>query len=929
MKTIKILSVIILSLISTSCFLLCFTGCSCSCNKGEYEHTEESIITLSATQKTIFQDDTFVIKLIKDGIEVQAEWTTDDESVATVGTDGTVLGKAVGETKIRGTYEGKEYVCDLTVEFPTVVPTLSFQNSSVNIQINEDQTLVVKSTDSIPADAEYYAVDSTIVNVAKIAANKCVIRGLKIGRTEVFVSYLWKGLPIYASIDVFVRSDVEIVLNKAQAEVDALTITTSTYDFSNETALSVVNMYKSGSEISVTGIEWRSENTDVATVDESGNVMGKSAGETYIVAEWIDPADATNIAQAYCKVKVNLCAVEDTAKQIRKEDDNITFEIIDLTLFGIQATQPVIKDITDVKAAVTLSATQSGNTITLTDKSKIIGGERRYSVEYGNVIGVNIDVEVCDKKIETSADLKLFSENVGDYKLVKLFNNIDLDGEFIGEDMTDLITVFDGIFDGQGFTIYKGIYKGNGLFTNLSENSVVKNVAFKGATLYSYEYCSEETSLGGRTVNHKNTSIMAYKVKGAIDNVLIDVNVQPIVRWANGAFTNARFASVIGAVTATTTNVSNVVAYWRVLSPLYYVSGIGLASAQANTGTMHVLINNEISSKQGNYSNIVVFRNTTSRASDTVDGITSDVYYYKDDSDLTSCAAAELSSKGFNGYWCFDFDKAAFESSVLLTISTAEQLIAFSKNPSAYPLVKLTADIDLTTEFIGEDTINTTTYFSGEFDGQGHTIYNGVYKGNGLFTNLSATSVVKNVAFKGAKLYSYEHTSTDITVGGRTVNHRNTSIIAYNVKGTIDNVLIDVNVLPIVRYVNNGWTDARFGTAIGAVTTSTTNISNVIVYWRVLSSVYGTNLNYAGTNIGTMHVLINTEISSKQGNYSNVVVFRNTTSRASDTVDGITADVYNYQSDDNVITTCAAADLANKGFNAYWDFSGSKAVMVA
>ena len=102
------------------------------------------------------------------------------------------------------------------------------------------------------------------------------------------------------------------------------------------------------------------------------------------------------------------------------------------------------------------------------------------------------------------------------------------------------------------------------------------------------------------------------------------------------------------------------VVYWKVSPAIYYAASINdFAGSNTSTGLIHVLINTEVGgSKKGNYSNVVVFRNTEARLYDSVDGITSDVYYYKDDTDLTTCAAASLADKGFNGYWDFSGNKA-------------------------------------------------------------------------------------------------------------------------------------------------------------------------------------------------------------------------------------------------------------------------------
>ena len=75
----------------------------------------------------------------------------------------------------------------------------------------------------------------------------------------------------------------------------------------------------------------------------------------------------------------------------------------------------------------------------------------------------------------------------------------------------------------------------------------------------------------------------------------------------------------------------------------------------------------------------------------------------------------------------------------------------------------------------------------GVFDGRGHVISNIQAEKRGLFGNIEFNSVVKNVAFVNAKI----HDGTDGNNGS------NSGLLAEIVVGTIDNVLVTVESLPV------------------------------------------------------------------------------------------------------------------------------------
>ena len=183
----------------------------------------------------------------------------------------------------------------------------------------------------------------------------------------------------------------------------------------------------------------------------------------------------------------------------------------------------------------------------------------------------------------------------------------------------------------------------------------------------------------------------------------------------------------------------------------------------------------------------------------------------------------------------------------------------------------------------------------GVFDGRGHVIRNIQAEKRGLFGNIEFNSVVKNVAFVNAKI----HDGTDGNNGS------NSGLVAEIVVGTIDNVLVTVESLPVGA--------SLYGKA-GICTTLYGKISNTVCI--VLSGQNRTS------DSNQPAVMVNEvagnpiEVSAPRGNLANSYGVSKGNLSAVNSVQYGVATVY------QVVSSFADLNAAidRDGFGEFWNF---------
>ena len=207
-------------------------------------------------------------------------WKSDNEAVATVGTDGTVTAVSVGTANITATCGEATATCKVTVN-----PVAA---SSVTLNV-QDMTLLVGQTDKLTAtvtpenttdktitwksDNEAVATvgtDGTVTAVSVGVANITATCGKATATCKVMVN------PVVASSVTLNVQDMTLLVG----QTDKLTATVTPENTTDKT------------------ITWKSDNEDVATVSEDGTVTAVSVGMANITA-------TCGEATAICKITVN------------------------------------------------------------------------------------------------------------------------------------------------------------------------------------------------------------------------------------------------------------------------------------------------------------------------------------------------------------------------------------------------------------------------------------------------------------------------------------------------------------------------------------------------------------------------------------------------------------------------------------------------
>ena len=212
-------------------------------------------------------------KVAKAAEKLTIEWTSSDESVATVDATGMVVAVSAGEADITASVTDSEMsaVCKVTVKVAAKDITVP---DNLDVKLNDGNETTVEATVS-PADA-------TDVKVSYASTDEAVATVDKDGRVQVLQ-------PGECDITTTLMQDGEKVTEKtthvkAFYEVESITLDSS------EGKLTVGNSHTIKATVAPeevaaeTTIEWSSSNEKVATVDSNGKVTAVSSGNATITA---------------------------------------------------------------------------------------------------------------------------------------------------------------------------------------------------------------------------------------------------------------------------------------------------------------------------------------------------------------------------------------------------------------------------------------------------------------------------------------------------------------------------------------------------------------------------------------------------------------------------------------------------------------------
>ena len=212
-------------------------------------------------------------KLAKAASKLTVEWTSSDESVATVDATGMVVAVSAGEADITASVTDSEMsaVCKVTVKVAAKDITVP---DNLDVKLNDGNETTVEATVS-PADA-------TDVKVSYASTDEAVATVDKDGRVQV----LQPGE--CDIVTTLTQEDKKVVEKKthikAYYEVEGITLdkTEGILTAGNTVTLNATVLPEEIAD--ETTVTWTSSDEKVATVDENGKVTAIAAGEATITA---------------------------------------------------------------------------------------------------------------------------------------------------------------------------------------------------------------------------------------------------------------------------------------------------------------------------------------------------------------------------------------------------------------------------------------------------------------------------------------------------------------------------------------------------------------------------------------------------------------------------------------------------------------------
>ena len=310
--------------------------------------TRAESITLNVTEASLKVNETTTLTatvLPETATNKSVTWTSSNEAVAIVDTNGLVTAIALGEATITATTTDGSNLsasCKVTV-VATRAESITLNVTEASLKVNETTTLTATV---LPETATNKSVTWTSSNEAvAIVDTNGLVTAIALGEATITATTT-DGSNLSASCKVTVVA--------TRAESITLNVTEASLKVNETTTLTATVLPETATNKSVT---WTSYNEAVATVDTNGLVTAIALGEATITATTTDGSDLS----ASCKVTV----VPVLAMSI--ELDKTELDAMEMTEFQLNAT--VLPENTTNKGVVW---TSSDNEIASVDETGLV-----------------------------------------------------------------------------------------------------------------------------------------------------------------------------------------------------------------------------------------------------------------------------------------------------------------------------------------------------------------------------------------------------------------------------------------------------------------------------------------------------------------------------------------------------------------------------
>lgn len=514
----KLKKSIVITLVLALVSLFAVVGCSPKPTP-DPEPTPEpapaATITLDKVKAELDVYETLVLTATKENTDAEIVWSTSNASVATVA-DGTVTAVAEGSVTITATAGEASAKCEVTVTNSHTAPVLRIERDSVAVARGGSYELAVTTLwkgEPIGESVEYVWTvgEDQPDDVASVenTANGAVIKGLKYGETEFYVTANVRGTKLIKKVAVKVCNiDISFEVGGLTPSAGAYVANVALVDTETDrTTLDIdVKVYNKGTLVDGAAIEWTNSDDTKATI--AGNtVTAVAEGETLLVGTY-DNNDIKVLVKVY-----------------RPEISLSERVMIESAVGSFTVDSPLEGSITGARlGGKEIASSVDGATITVNKEnfpSKAQDmGEQELIIDTDKAVYTAV-ADVYTKVLRTADDVMTWNDVAYEVDSANTYwggyfvlgNDIDMSGktyvgkfyyanmfytegpsawsakpEYSGITFRDGKTGgFRGVFDGQGYAIKNlTISQGNGSFAGqIAEGGVFKNVVFTGAKITS------------------------------------------------------------------------------------------------------------------------------------------------------------------------------------------------------------------------------------------------------------------------------------------------------------------------------------------------------------------------------------------------------------------------------------------------------------
>ena len=468
-------------------------------------------------------------------------WSSSDELVATVESDGSIVPHGFGRTQIAVACGEISASVSVTVEETTELPTLSFNREELELLVGGELTIepVVRfgGREVTGFTAELTSLDPSVATVSDGKVN-----GISAGETQIDVRVSYRGYDFAErAIPVVVKDDVNIVLSSNAVQLYTKEI--DSYDY-KKTQQITAEIYVSGIKENDATVTWSAKDDAIAGVSSDGTISAKSAGTTTITATYSRNGE-TYTATVNADVVTSVATYE-RRELVLSSQDSFTFDIpfeSGETFVGMK-----------IGGNEVAASAQSNAVTAVASALTPYYGEQEVRVETDRAIYVFPSLLVT-KSISTMDDLKSIvytaGNTMGGYYILA-------DDITAGEDVDfRLLTVwsnvgnagFIGTFDGRGHSISGLNIHRDGLFNCIGAAGVVKNLALVDVTGTGYAIATE--------------------CRGTVDNVFVTSETKSnLIQMSDDctltnsfAILSAEGSNVVGTIFSATCSLKNVYGY--------------------------------------------------------------------------------------------------------------------------------------------------------------------------------------------------------------------------------------------------------------------------------------------------------------------------------------------------------------------------------